>query len=850
MPWFILVASVVEKKMMTRPLVAITLSYIFGIITAALLLEDPLGVYLLLSVFMVVGVGAYLWRTISVPIFMMPLILVVFLIGAVAFWLAAAPPDGGLAAYRGLPITVEGIIVEEPCREEGYTTYRFRPQTLVTGEGEQRAEGGYLLVRIYDGKDGTVYRYGERLRLEGEIVEPKGKRNPGGFDYRFYLRAQGVDLLMYLQPHQVTFLGEGAPNRLAGAAFTLRSRMIEGLENSLPSPQAELLEAILFGRRESLPADVEENFRRSGTNHLMAVSGLHVGLVAALILGFWRLIKLKPGGPLAIILSILLIFAYAYLTGMRPAALRAAVMLSMGFVALLLGREKDFPSAIALAALITLVYNPLLLFTVGFQLSYVATLSLYYLYPILYREIFFRIPFGIGQLMAVTLAAQIGVLFLGAYYFGQLPLAALFFNILMLPVMALVVGLGLVGGLTFLFWPLLSSVLLSANLPLLTYILRISYLAEAPWVNLEATPGFSFLLVYYLGLFLLVKAYDHHLRLIEPTAEAAGDRKMENTLNMAVIGRYLSGFASRCKKLVSRRETGRIVVIILLGVTLVVWAGIFINPSMSGLTVYFVDVGQGAAVFLETSRGFTMLIDGGGEPVYTDPSRKGQIGEKILLPFLRHRGVKKIDLLVITHPHEDHFGGLFAVIDNLSLGHVLVSSVPGESAYYEQFLELVREKGLEPQEIHAGSSWEPCRNLFMEVVSPPQQPFSGTGCDLNNNSIVLRVTYGEVSFLFTGDIEEEAVAGLLASGMDISARVLQYPHHGGNLAPAVPFLKKISPQVAVIQVGRNTFGHPHPATIEVLRELGVTTYRNDIHGAVILRTDGRSLWQKTMLEAG
>lgn len=835
--------------MMTRPLVTVALSYICGIITASLLLEDPPGVCLLLSIFMVVIVGAYLWRMIPVPLFMMAVILVVFLTGAAAFWLAAAPPDDGLAAHRGLPVTVEGIIVEEPCREEGYTTYRFRPELLVTDEGEQRA-GGYLLIRIYDGKDGTVYRYGERLRLEGEIVEPKGRRNPGGFDYRFYLRAQGVDLLMYLQPRQVTFLGEGTPNRLAKAAFTLRSRMIAGLESNLPSPQAELLEAILFGRRESLPADVEENFRRSGTNHLMAVSGLHVGLVAALILGLWRLIKLKPGGPLAVLLSIILIFGYAYLTGMRPAALRAAVMLSMGFAALLLGREKDFPSAVALAALITLVYNPLLLFTVGFQLSYVATLALYYLYPILYREIFFRIPFGIGQLAAVTLAAQIGVLFLGAYYFGQLPLAALFFNILMLPVMALVVGFGIVGGLTYLFWPFLSSILLSANLPLLTYILRVSYLAEAPWVNIEVRPGLPFLLLYYLGLALLVKAYGHHLRLVGEIPETAGGGKMENTLNMAVIGRYLSSIVSRCKRSFGGRETGRIVIIILLIVTLLVWTGIFINPSMPGLTVHFVDVGQGAAALLETSRGFTMLIDGGGEPAYTDPSRKGQIGEKVLLPFLRHRGVKKIDLLVVTHPHEDHFGGLFAVVDSLPLGDVLVSPVPGESAYYEQFLELVREKGLEPREIHVGASWNPCKGLFMEVVSPPQQLFSGTGCDLNNNSIVLRATYGEVSFLFTGDIEGEAVTDLLASGMDISARVLQYPHHGGNLEPAVPFLKKVSPQVAIIQVGRNSFGHPHPATIKALEESGVITYRNDIHGAVIIRTDGRSLWQKTMLEAG
>ncbi len=255
--------------MTNRPLVAVAVAYVAGIVAARFFLEDPFMVYVMLSVVVLAGMTAYLWRIVSVSLFMAAALSVVFFTGAAAFWFAASPPDGGLLDYTGYPVSVEGTITEEPRRDEGYTTYRLRADMVETREGRHPVEGD-LLARLYHGEGGEVYWYGERLRLDAEIVEPKGRRNPGGFDYRFYLRTQGVDALMYLQPRQVASLGEGEVNRLASSAITLRSRMIEGIESSLPSPQAELLAAILFGQRHLLPEDVQEGFIRSGTNHLMA----------------------------------------------------------------------------------------------------------------------------------------------------------------------------------------------------------------------------------------------------------------------------------------------------------------------------------------------------------------------------------------------------------------------------------------------------------------------------------------------------------------------------------------------------------------------------------------------------
>ena len=201
------------------------------------------------------------------------------------------PEGGGLLDYAGPPLYVEGTIAEEPLHREDHSAYVLQVETVQTPEG-RRDISGRLLVKIY-GVARELYRFGERLRLRGTIVEPKGRRVPGGFDYAFYLRSQGIDGLIYPNPLQVSLLGGGNPGRLAASAIALRSRMVAVIEKNLPSPEAELLAGILFGQRSRLPEDIQDNFTSSGTGHLLAVSGLHVGLVAALILGLWRRLGLR-----------------------------------------------------------------------------------------------------------------------------------------------------------------------------------------------------------------------------------------------------------------------------------------------------------------------------------------------------------------------------------------------------------------------------------------------------------------------------------------------------------------------------------------------------------------------------
>jgi competence protein ComEC len=797
-------------KLINRFLVMIALAYALGIAVMRYYIGGFTECYWFGVVLLITLTIALCLRHINT--YQAIMLLLVAIAGGVAFFYAIQQPAGSLITYKGYPLYVEGTIVDEPLFYEDHSVYRLQAEVIETSK-ERFAITGLLLVKIYyyGESEREHYWFGERLRLRGTIVEPQGQRNPGGFDYRFYLQSEGIDALIYPKQAQVESLGSGNAGLLAGSALKLRSAMVSVIDQALPTPSSELLTAILFGQRHRLPERVAENFRRSGTGHLMAVSGLHVGLVAAMVLGIWRRLKLQ--GRLPLLLAIIVVLAYAYLTGMRPSALRAALMVSTALSALLLDREYDLPSAVSFAALVTLFYNPLLLFSVGFQLSYVSTLVLVYAYRPLEQLLgYLRFPRLLRSALAVTIAAQVGVLPLCIYYFHHLPAGALIFNLLLLPVIAFVVGFGLAGALLSLILPLPGEIILWAVRPLLELMIYITGFSSLPGFYIALSPPGVLTLIFYYSLLTLAL-------IIYYQWESLSIKKNEL-------------FVLLPEKRLIIRATAFMIALFTLAI---IWSGILF-PAKQELKVTYIDVGQGASAMIETPCGKVILIDAGGEATYR--GEPGAIGERILLPLLRAEKIRKIDLAIITHPHEDHFGGFIPLIETVAVDTMLISPVSGSSVYYTDLLDRAVFLGIDLQKASAGQVWSCGPDLMLELIYPYENVLNRTSDDLNNSSIVCRLRYGSISFLFTGDIEDFAVDDLFSRNADLKATVLQVPHHGGYMKAMPDLIEAVTPSIAVIQVGTNSFGHPHSYVLDALSGAGVAVYRNDQHGAVIIKTDG------------
>ncbi|MGI5881508.1 MAG: DNA internalization-related competence protein ComEC/Rec2 [Dethiobacteria bacterium] len=826
---------------MARPLVSLIIAYVAGIILGRFFTPC---IFILPTAFLIFWILWQVFKEKSGVRAFVPLLLLFLVAGGVRYHYALAGVKGNIRDFGGEKCTLVGMVEDEPLRREGDVVFLLCPEKILLEGNEYPANGKVRVTLRLDSRDSTVpgstakdksfgnkagdeglhfLSYGQQVSLKGVLYEPQGQRNPGGFAYRDFLETQGMAATFYGAAKDAADLGPSAGlSYLCRTALQTKGKMSAILRAYLPSREGSLLVGMLFGERRGLDAATERYFSRCGVAHLLAVSGLHTGLVAAFILFVLNRLGFGRRKWFLFLLTAFFLFAYVFLTGVKPSALRAFIMILFGLLAYVLEREKDLPTALAAAAFLTLLYNPLLLFSAGFQFSYAATASIILLAApwqeglMLLLETplfsFFTWRHQFASLAAVTLAAQLGVLPLSAFYFGEVSLVALLANVILLPLMSLVLGIGLFSALLGLFLPIAGSFSVLAALPLLAFMTwTTGFLGELVFAVLALYPPHSWEICAYYAL------------LFSPAAR----------------GRNISAETPFRGLLASRILT----ILLILALLFAWWGGAF---NFSGqLEVAFLDVGQGDAIFIQTPGGRYLLLDAGGRPPFSMSSYDP--GDRVVVPFLQQKRVGKLDAVIISHPHEDHFGGMAAVLDRFPADLLLTSLAETDSVQYDELLALAQEKNIPQQTLQAGDRITLGPSLVLKILNPPEKLFSGGKSDLNDNSLVIQLCYKEVNFLFTGDMEGRAAKKLLESGVNLQSQIFKVPHHGSALEELPLLLQEVSPDLAIISVGKNSFGHPHPATLSELMEKDIEIYRTDLHGAITVRSNGYGWTVKTQL---
>ncbi len=811
---------------MGRPLVWVTLAFAAGILAADRLPADPAPVAL------AAGAAYAAWVLAQVVpssrrraagaglLAGLPLLGVFGALGYLTALLDPARQEAAAAEeWDGRRVAVEGVVAAPVEARDGRQQVVVRLRRL---DGRPLPQPFSVMATL---PPQPALRYGDVIAARGVIVLPPDSGNPGEPSLRAALRRRGVAALLRVPPYRpATVLRRGAGHPLTAWVLGLRERLVAPLL-ALPPPYGGVLAGLLFGAAAGADREMEELFLRAGLLHVLVVSGAQVGLLAASVAGMLTLLRAHPA--LRFLLAGTVVLLFATMVGWEAAVGRAAIMALVGLGAGWLRRDNDAATALALAALLWLALYPAALFGLGFQLSFAATWGLIFLSPVLEPPLR---PRWLAQLAGATLGAQLAVLPLLAVVSQRVSLAAFPANLLVLPVVAVLVPAGFVLSLVGLVLPPAAFALAPVFLPPVWAIVALARLfAAAPGAEVWLPP---------VAWWQAAAAYALLVAL-------PGLRRRASAIRGALRHAWPAVWALLVAALLSAGSA-------LPGI---------LGPRLLVVTV--LDVGQGDAILVQSPAGRALLVDGGGE--VESPGRlrgeaaaasrfavpaRADVGARRVVPALRRLGVRRLDVIVLSHAHEDHVGGLPAVLQNFSVDLVLEPGVPHTSPSYLWFLDLVRQRRIAYALARQGQRIDLGGGAAAHVLWPPEDgDRRGAAEQLNLRSVVARVVFGRFSVLLTGDIEAETEAQLVRRA-GLQSTVLKVAHHGSRTSTTPLFVDAVRPIYAVISVGRgNFFGHPHPQTLRTLEQRGIGVYRTDRDGAVILRSDGSWLAVETVRRA-
>jgi len=686
-----------------------------------------------------------------------------------------------------------------------------------------------IAVAVY--RDAPQLRPGDRIRFPARLRPFRNFNNPGNYDYKKAMHLKGLSCAASVSNGaRMERLGTGGLPFFRGLVEKVQRPIRDLFHERLTPQNAALFRALILGERQGITPDLREPFNQTGLGHMLAVSGLHIGLVAGVVFflfkwvlsrSYWISLRLNAR-KLAALLTCLPVVGYALIAGFHVSTQRAMIMVLAFLASLMAGRERDVWSTLSLAGLIILAFEPGALFSISFQLSFLAVIGILWLTPPIMDRL--RRPkdplaeeeprrnklleYVIG-LAVVSAAAAFFLLPVTCHYFHRIPLLSIPANMTTVPILGMwLIPMGLFAAVFHPFSTAVAGFFLHIGawgLELWMGIIR--FWADLPCSSIwMVTPNLFEIILFYL---LIVTLFFF---------------KRSKWVRMAlalVVVLILSDAAYWvCKVRFNRR-----------------------------LQVTFLDVGKGNAALVSFPGGKKMLIDGGGFG-----ASSFDVGRMVVAPYLWHSKILRVHYLVLSHPQADHMNGLRFVARFFHPEEFWHNGDQVETKSYQELMKIVEARKIQqklPQDLRGQMEVEGVR---VQVLHPdPDSPVSGPtdpGKRLNNNSLVLRISFGKTSFLFPGDIEKAGEEALIARvGQAVRSDILLAPHHGSNTSSSEAFLEMVKPRLCIVSSGERRVRYfPHPMVLKRLRKIGCRVVRIPLSGAVTVTVGRDRITVTTFLE--
>ncbi len=720
--------------------------------------------------------------------------------------------------------------------------------------------GARVRVSLYvrEGEKRPVLRYGQRVELDARVRPTHNFNNPGSFDYAHYLARQGIYWTASARAAApIQILPGHCGSRFRGAIFWLRTRALDRLERLYSGSlyQTGMMQAILIGETSKLDKAWTEQFRSTGTFHALVISGAHVAVLAAFFFLLLRLCLVPRGA--ANLTTVAAIWIYALVTGCQAPAVRSASGFTLFMLARMFYRRGRPMNLLAAIAIAFLVFDPEQMFDASFQLSFGAVAFIAaFAVPLVERT---SGPLAYGLRGLADQDRDLHLEPRGAQFRVEMRLLIEALRLwTRLPETFCRGAVVIPARLLIFFYDLTvtsAMIQIGLALPMATYFHRVSFSGLSanavivPLLGLALPVGF---LAVFTGWSVPARFAGWLVALSQSAAAWHARWEPNWRIPGPPLWLAISIAAALVTVALAARFGGRLRALRLASIAvlagllaLMIWHPFRPDVTPGALEMTAIDVGQGDSIFLALPAGKLMLMDGGGIASFGKRVRTSlNIGEDVVSPYLWSRSIRRLDVVALSHAHEDHIGGLPAILENFHVHELWIGAMPDESPEWDRLRRKARELGVKIVRQTQGREFDYGGARF-EVLAPFGD-YVPAAMPRNNDSLVLRLTYRERSLILSGDVERQIESALVAANLIRHADILKVAHHGSKTSTTEPFLEAVHPAFAVISSGfANLYGHPNREVVERLQQANIAVFRTDQMGAVTIRTDGRRFEVRT-----